>query len=66
MWVHGVQLAGLDERGDDRPVGAAFVAAGEERILAIERDGPDRSFDRVAIDFDVAVVEEAAEALPAV
>ena len=35
MRVDGVELAALDERGDHRPVVAAFVRAGEQRILAV-------------------------------
>ena len=35
------QLAVLDQRGDDGPVVAAAVGAGEERILAIESKRPD-------------------------
>ncbi len=66
MRVHGVELAGLDQRGDDRPVGAALVAAGEERVLPVERDRPDAALDRVGVDLDAAVVEEAAKALPVV
>ena len=34
-------LAVLDERGDDRPVVAAFIGAGEQGILPIEREGSD-------------------------
>ena len=45
MRVHAVQLGCLDERSDDGPVGPAFVAAGEEGVLAIECDGPDRTLD---------------------
>ena len=60
-----VELAGFDERGDDRPVLAAAIGAGEERVLAIERDRPDGSLDGVGIDLDAPVVEEAGEALPA-
>ena len=35
MRVDGVELAALDEGGDHRPVVAAFVRAGEERVLAL-------------------------------
>jgi hypothetical protein len=62
--VHAVELAGLDQRGDDRPVGAALVAAGEECVLPIERDRPDAALDRVGVDLDAAVVEEAAQGHP--
>ena len=34
--IDGIELAALDERGDHRPVVAAFVRASEQRILAIE------------------------------
>ena len=33
--VDGVKLAALDEGGDHRPVVAAFVRAGEQRILTV-------------------------------
>jgi hypothetical protein len=62
--IDAAELAGLDQRGDDRPIVAAAIRAGEERILAIERDGPDRSLDRVGVDLDPAVVEEANETVP--
>jgi len=37
-----VDLAGADQRGDAAPGDAAFVVTGEERVLAIERDGADQ------------------------
>lgn len=43
----------------------AAIGAGEERVLAVQRDGTDRAFDDVAVDFDTTVVEEAREAFPA-
>ena len=33
-----VQFAGLDQRGDDAPVSGTFIMAGEESVLAIERE----------------------------
>ena len=62
--IDTAELAAFDERGDDRPVFSAAVGAGEERILAIKGDGSDRTLDRVGVDLDSAVVEEAGEALP--
>ena len=35
-------------------------------VLAAERDGTDGTFDRVVIEFDVAVDEEAAKGVPTV
>jgi len=48
--VDGVELAGLYQRGDDGPVLAAAVGAGEESVLAIERDRPDGALDHVGVD----------------
>ena len=50
MRFHVVEFAGLDERGDDGPVGTAFVGAGEERILRFRAIGRiDRSTVLVSI-----------------
>ena len=62
--IDAAQFAGLDQRRDRGPIFSAAVRAGEERVLAIESDGPDRTLDRVGVDFDAAVVEEPREALP--
>ena len=56
--INAVKFARFDQRGDDRPVLAAAVGAGEERILSIQRDRPDRPLDDVAVDLDAAVVDE--------
>ena len=56
-----VQLAGFDERGDGCPVFGAAVGAGEEGVLAVERDWADSALDDVGIDLDAAIVEEARE-----
>jgi len=64
-WLDAVELAGLDQRGNDGPMLSTAVGAGEQRIFAVERDRADRAFDDVAVDFDAAVVEELGEALPA-
>ena len=55
------QLAVLDEGGDHRPIVAAFVRPGKERILAIQSDRSDRSLDSVRVEVDAAVVEELGE-----
>ena len=39
--LDAVELGGFDERGDDGPMLGAAVGAGEEGILAIERDRAD-------------------------
>lgn len=64
LGVNVVELAGLDERGDHRPVLGAAIGAGEESVLAGQGDGTDRSFHRVRIDLDGSVLDEAGQALP--
>jgi hypothetical protein len=44
------KVAGLDQRGEDRPVFSAAVGAREERILAIEGNGKDRALDAAVVD----------------
>ena len=39
--IDAAQLAIFDERGDDRPVVAALVGAGEERVFPIQGQGAD-------------------------
>ena len=63
--VEAVELAGLDERGDRRPVLAAAVGSGEERILPVQGDGSDTALDHVGVDLDAAVIEEAGKPGPA-
>ena len=50
-----IQLCGGQQRGDDRPSRRPAIGAGEQMVLAAERDGTDGTFDRVVIEFDVAV-----------
>jgi hypothetical protein len=64
--LYAVGLAGFDKRCDAAPGDTAFVMAGEERVLAIEGDGPDQVFDPVAVDLDAAVVQEGLQPVPVV
>lgn len=57
-------LAGLDQRGKHRPVLGAEVVAGEECVLEIESNRPRRALDRIGVDLDPAVVDEAGKLLP--
>lgn len=43
----------------------AAVGSSEQRVLATEVDAPDRSFDRVVVEFDLAVIDEVRQPLPA-
>src|SRR5260370_41549332 len=60
-----VEPCGGDEGADGCPSGAAAVRAGEQMVLAPERDGPDGALDRLVVGFDAAVVEESGEGWPA-
>src|SRR5215467_13817535 len=64
--VDATEFAGLDERGDAGPILRALIMPGEERILAIENNRADASFDDVGVELDAAVVEEPREAVPMV
>ena len=46
--IEAVHLASFDERGNDRPMLAAAVGAGEEVVLAAERGLADRALDDLA------------------
>jgi len=50
---------------DRRPAVGAAVGSGEQVVLAAERDGTDRVLDGVGVEFDAAIIEEAAEDDPA-
>ena len=43
----------------------AAIGSCEQRIFPIQRDGTDRTFDGVVVEFDTAIVDEARQALPA-
>jgi len=53
-----------DEGRDHRPAAPAAVGPSEEMVLACEGHGPDRPFDRIVVELDAAIVEEAAERGP--
>ena len=59
-----VEFAGFDQGRDDGPVLCASVVPGEERVFAVQGDGTDGALDWVVIEFDAAVVEEQAKAIP--
>src|SRR5882762_9760413 len=60
-----VELCGGDEGADGCPSGAAAVRAREQMVFAPERDGPDGALDRIVVEFDAAVIEEAGKGGPA-
>jgi hypothetical protein len=62
--IDGIELARLDQRGDDCPILRSSVMPGEESILPIERYRPYGSLDGVVVDLDATVGQEHAEAVP--
>ena len=65
MRVDAAEFAVRDQSGDDGPVVSSAIGTGEERVLAVERNGSDRTFDGVGVDLDPTVIEEPGEAFPA-
>ncbi len=63
--IDAIELARFDHAGDHGPMIAAVVRPGEQGILAIQRERTDGTLDRVAVEFDPAIVEEAGQPLPA-
>jgi hypothetical protein len=61
-----VKLAGFDQRTKNGPSMATAIAAGEEMILATECNRPNCAFNRVGIEFDAAIMQEARQSVPRV
>ncbi len=64
MGIGGVQFAGLDQRGDHRPVLRPGVMARDERVLSIEGNWTDRAFDGVGVRLDPTVGQEQDQTFP--
>jgi hypothetical protein len=56
-----VELGGVDQAGDDRPMPGSAVRAGEQAVFPAQGNRPDASLDGVGVELDAAVVEEQAE-----
>lgn len=65
MRLDGVEFRGFDERGHGCPALASAIGAGEQMVLATERDRADGALDRIGIELDAAIVEEPGQAIPA-
>ena len=59
-----VELAGLYQRRQDRPVFSTALGAREQAVLAGQGQRPDRPLDRVGVHLDATVIQEPGEALP--
>ena len=64
-WLDVVELCGGDEGADSSPADATTVGASEEMVFTAERDRPDRALDWIVVELDAAVIDKAAEGLPA-
>ncbi|CUX06736.1 hypothetical protein AGR1C_pTi0122 [Agrobacterium fabacearum TT111] len=62
--IDGIEFAGLDKRGNGRPVLGPGIVSGKECILAIEGNRPNGALDTVAIDLDATVAQEELQAIP--
>jgi hypothetical protein len=60
-----VEFAGFDQRADCCPACPAAVTAGEQMVLAAERHRADRPLDRVDVEFNATIMQEARQAFPA-
>lgn len=60
-----VEFCGGDERAHGRPTISSAVRSGKQVVLATERNWPDCAFNRVGVEFEAAIAEEAAKGIPA-
>src|SRR5258706_5414193 len=63
--LHVIKLCRGDEGANGGPSISATVRAAEQMVLAPKRDGSDRAFDRIVVELDTAIVQEAAQRWPA-
>lgn len=64
--VHVVELAGGNDRRTQSPIVGPDLITGEERIFSGQADRPDRIFDRIRVELEPPVIEEARQSqLPA-
>ena len=62
--LDAIEFCSGQQRRDGRPARCTAVGTGEEMVLAAKRDRADRSFDRVVVELDASVIEEAAKGAP--
>src|SRR5690606_38310334 len=64
MGIDDVELAGLDQRGDDSPVFSSGVMSCKERVLPVERNRPDGPLDGIVVELDASINQEQGEPCP--
>src|SRR5260221_10843719 len=60
-----VEFAGFDQRTDDCPTNPAAITTCEQMILSSESHRTNRALDRVGVEFDAAIMQEARQTFPA-
>ncbi len=60
-----IELCCGDKRANGGPACAAAVRACEQMVLAAERDRSDGTLDRIVVEIDAAIVQEATKGRPA-
>jgi len=61
-----VELAGGNDRGQQGPVVCSDLMACEERIFPGQADRPDGVLERIGVEFETAVIEEARQSRPVI
>src|SRR4051795_1997947 len=62
--IDAMQFAGLDQRGEHRPVFCPFIRTSEECVFSVESDRAHAALDGIGVDLDAAVVEKAQQPVP--
>src|SRR5260221_13394936 len=60
-----VQFACFDQRTNDCPTNPAAITTCEQMILSSESHRTNRALDRIGVEFDAAIIQEARQAFPA-
>lgn len=62
--VDVVELAGGNDRRKQSPIFGPDLMTGEERIFSGQADRPDRVFNRIGVELETPVIEEARQSRP--
>ncbi len=62
--IDGVEFAGLNKRGDGRPVLGSSVMARKECVLPVQRNRPDGPLDAIVVDLNAAISQEELQPVP--
>ena len=62
--IDSIEFAGLNERGDGRPVLGSSVVPCKQRVFPVKGYWPDGSFNGVVVDLDATICQEDTVAVP--